>query len=235
MIDSGIKVYTMTSAVRWDGKSDLSAAQLREVEIEDLLPREEIELDLEAVEHLLKGKRVLITGSAGSIGREMVRQIAKFDPEKMVLVDQAETPQHDVRLMMKNDFPLVKAETIVTSICNKSHMESVFKMFKPDYVFHAAAYKHVPMMEDNPCEAVQNNIDGTRITADLSVKYGVKKFVMISTDKAVNPTNVMGCLRNLCAESRQGDQGWNCDGCDTIRHNTLRQCARIERLRHTVV
>ncbi len=198
MIDSGIKVYTMTQAVRWDGKSDLSAAQLREVEIEDLLPREEIELDLEAVEQLLKGKRVLITGSAGSIGREMVRQIAKFDPEKMVLVDQAETPQHDVRLMMKNDFPLVKAETIVMSICNKSHMESVFKMFKPDYVFHAAAYKHVPMMEDNPCEAVQNNIDGTRITADLSVKYGVKKFVMISTDKAVNPTNVMGCSKRIC-------------------------------------
>ena len=198
LIDAGVKIYTMSSAVRWDGKSDFSTKQLREVEIEDLLPRDEIQVDLKAVESLLKGKRVLITGSAGSIGSEMVRQIAKFDPEKMVLIDQAETPQHDIRLMMAKDFPHVKAETIVTSICNKSRMETIFKMFKPNYVFHAAAYKHVPMMEDNPCEAVQNNIDGTRVIADLSVKYGVQKFVMVSTDKAVNPTNVMGCSKRIC-------------------------------------
>ena len=198
MIEAGIKVFTMNPAVQWDGKSDISASQLREVEIEDLLPRDEIQVDLQAVEDLLKGKRVLVTGSAGSIGSEIVRQVAKFDPEQMILIDQAETPQHDVRLMMSKDFPNVKAEGIVTSICNKSHMEAIFKMYKPHYVFHAAAYKHVPMMEDNPCEAVQNNIDGTRVLADLSVKYGVKKFVMISTDKAVNPTNVMGCSKRIC-------------------------------------
>jgi FlaA1/EpsC-like NDP-sugar epimerase len=141
---------------------------------------------------------VLVTGSAGSIGSEIVRQVAKFDPEQMILIDQAETPQHDIRLMMAKDSPNVKAEGIVTTICNKTRMEAIFKMYKPHFVFHAAAYKHVPMMEDNPCEAVQNNIDGTRILADLSVKYGVKKFVMISTVKAVNPTNVMGCSKRIC-------------------------------------
>ena len=198
LVEAGIKIYTMNPAVQWDGKSDITTSQLREVEIEDLLPREVIEVDLQAVEDLLKGKRVLVTGSAGSIGSEIVRQVAKFDPEQMILIDQAETPQHDIRLMMAKDFPNVKAEGIVTTICNKTRMEAIFKMYKPHFVFHAAAYKHVPMMEDNPCEAVQNNIDGTRIMADLSVKYGVKKFVMISTDKAVNPTNVMGCSKRIC-------------------------------------
>ena len=198
LMEAGIKVFTMSPAVQWDGKSDISAAQLREVQIEDLLPRDEIQVDLQAVEDLLKGKRILVTGSAGSIGSEIVRQVAKFDPEQMILIDQAETPQHDIRLMMAKDFPNVKAEGIVTTICNKSHMEAIFKMYRPHFVFHAAAYKHVPMMEDNPCEAVQNNIDGTRILADLSVKYGVKKFVMVSTDKAVNPTNVMGCSKRIC-------------------------------------
>ena len=198
LIDAGVKIYTMNPAVQWDGKSEVSTTQLREVEIEDLLPRDEIKVDLHTVENQMKGKRVLVTGSAGSIGSEMVRQIAKFDPAKMVLIDQAETPQHDIRLMMAKEFPHVKVETIVTTICNKTRMEAVFKMFCPHYVFHAAAYKHVPMMEDNPCEAVQNNIDGTRIIADLAVKYGVEKFVMISTDKAVNPTNVMGCSKRIC-------------------------------------
>ena len=198
LIDAGVKIYTMNPAVQWDGKSEVNTSQLREVEIEDLLPRDEIRVDLHTVENEMKGKRVLVTGSAGSIGSEMVRQIAKFDPAKMVLIDQAETPQHDIRLMMAKDFPHVKVETIVTTICNKTRMEAIFKMFRPQYVFHAAAYKHVPMMEDNPCEAVQNNIDGTRIIADLAVKYGTEKFVMISTDKAVNPTNVMGCSKRIC-------------------------------------
>ena len=198
LMNAGVKIYMLNSAVAWDGKSNIASTQLKEVEIEDLLPREEIHVDLEAVEKLLKGRRVLITGSAGSIGSEMVRQVARFDPEKMVLIDQAETPQHDIRLMMEHDFPHVKVEAVVTTICNKTRMETIFKMFRPDYVFHAAAYKHVPMMEDNPCEAVQNNIEGTRVIADLSVKYGVKKFVMISTDKAVNPTNVMGCSKRIC-------------------------------------
>ena len=162
--------------------------QLREVSVEELLPRQEIRVDLKSVEELLKGQRVLITGSAGSIGSEIVRQVAQFNPAAMMLIDQAETPEHDIRLMMEKSFAHISAETVVTSICNKSRMEEIFRRFKPDYVFHAAAYKHVPMMEDNPSEAVLNNIYGTKVIADLSVKYGVKKFVMISTDKAVNPT-----------------------------------------------
>lgn len=172
--------------------------QLKEVSIENLLPRDEITIDMESVGAMLNGKRILITGSAGSIGSEMVRQIAKYSPSELILIDSAETPQHDIRLMMAKRFPTIKAETIVTTICSKSRMEHIFKTFMPDYVFHAAAYKHVPMMENNPCESIQNNVYGTKILADLSVKYGVKKFVMISTDKAVNPTNVMGCSKRIC-------------------------------------
>lgn len=172
--------------------------ELHEVRVEDLLPRQEIRVDLKAVEELLTGKRVLITGSAGSIGQEIVRQVAQFKPEMMMLIDQAETPQHDVRLMMNKDFPGVKYKAVVTNIDRKTRMEHVFADFRPDFVFHAAAYKHVPMMEDNPSEAVLNNICGTKIIADMSVKYGVKKFVMVSTDKAVNPTNVMGCSKRIC-------------------------------------
>ena len=198
LLDAGINIYFSDVAQKWDGKSDLAANTLREVQIEDLLPRDEIQVDLEAVEALLHDKIILITGSAGSIGSEMVRQIAKFKPAQMVLVDEAETPQHDIRLMMAREFADVPAETIVTSITNQSRMEQIFSTHLPDYVFHAAAYKHVPMMEDNPSEAVLNNIYGTRVIADLAVKYGVKKFVMISTDKAVNPTNVMGCSKRIC-------------------------------------
>ncbi|MBP5570821.1 MAG: polysaccharide biosynthesis protein [Prevotella sp.] len=198
MIENGIAIYTMDTATKWDGKSDISTAQLKEIDIEDLLPRDEIQIDLTAIEELLKDKSILITGSAGSIGSEIVRQIAEFGPRQLVLVDQAETPQHDCRLMMANQYPDIKAETIVTSICNKRHMEAIFRKYRPDYVFHAAAYKHVPMMEDNPCESIQNNVEGTEIIADFSVKYNVKKFVMISTDKAVNPTNVMGCSKRIC-------------------------------------
>ena len=172
--------------------------QVREVSIEDLLPRDEIQVDMESVGALLSGKKVLITGSAGSIGSEMVRQIAVYKPAEMMLIDQAETPQHDIRLMMKNKYPDLVAHTVVTSICKEDRMEEIFNQFRPDYVFHAAAYKHVPMMEDNPSESVQNNVWGTKVIADLSVKYGVKKFVMISTDKAVNPTNVMGCSKRIC-------------------------------------
>ena len=177
---------------------DMQNMQLREVSVEDLLPRQQIRVDMKSVGQQLHGKRVLITGSAGSIGAEIVRQVASFAPAKMMLIDQAETPQHDIRLMMARDFPNVEAETVVTSISRRTRMEEVFASFKPDYVFHAAAYKHVPMMEDNPSEAVLNNIYGTKIIADMSVKYGAKKFVMISTDKAVNPTNVMGCSKRIC-------------------------------------
>ena len=166
--------------------------------MDDLLPRDKIEVDMEAIGSLLRGKRILITGAAGSIGSEMVRQVARLHPAEMVLIDQAETPMHDIRLMMSRKYSDVKNETIVTSITNQDHMEKIFSEHRPDYVFHAAAYTHVPMMEDDPAIAVQNNIYGTKVIADLAVKYGTKKFVMISTDKAVNPTNVMGCSKRIC-------------------------------------
>lgn len=199
LIERGIKIFIAQNAEEWKKNQDPQGkVGLREVKIEDLLPREEIQVDMDSVGALLRGKRVLITGAAGSIGSEMVRQIAIYKPAEMMLIDQAETPLHDVRLMMKNNYSDIKAETVVTSICKEDRMEEIFSHFKPDYVFHAAAYKHVPMMEDNPNESVQNNVWGTKVIADLSVKYGVKKFVMISTDKAVNPTNVMGCSKRIC-------------------------------------
>ena len=194
LLAEGIHIY-MPTTQEWNRNEQ---QQLKEVSIEDLLPRDEISIDMESVGSMLHGKRILITGSAGSIGSEMVRQTAKYSPAELILIDSAETPQHDIRLMMAKQFPEIKAETIVTTICSKSRMEHIFKTYLPDYVFHAAAYKHVPMMENNPCESIQNNVYGTKILADLAVKYGVKKFVMISTDKAVNPTNVMGCSKRIC-------------------------------------
>ena len=198
LIEEHIHIHMMQQAVEWDGKSDLNYEMLKEVDIEDLLPREKIEVDMEKVGAMLTDKRILITGAAGSIGSEMVRQIAIYHPKELVLIDQAETPMHDVRLYMAKNYPGILTHTLVTSIGNASRMEEVYKQYRPEYVFHAAAYKHVPMMEDNPSEAVQNNIYGTRVMADLAVKYGTKKFVMVSTDKAVNPTNVMGCSKRIC-------------------------------------
>ena len=204
LIKSGVKIFITHQAKEASLKNgeltdeDFAGMQLKEVSVEDLLPRQEIKVDMDSVGEMLAGKRVLITGSAGSIGSEMVRQIAVYKPAKMMLIDQAETPQHDILLMMKKDYPEIDAEIVVTSISRATRMEEIFSTFKPDYVFHAAAYKHVPMMEPNPSEAVMNNIYGTKVIADLSVKYGVKKFVMVSTDKAVNPTNVMGCSKRIC-------------------------------------
>ena len=203
ILGAGAKIFMAEGAKEMNPDEDINDdyignLTMREVSVEELLPRDEIRVDLKSVEELLKGTRVLITGSAGSIGSEMVRQVAAFKPAKMMLIDQAETPQHDIRLMMARDFPDIEAEVVVTSISRQRRMEEIFSTFRPDYVFHAAAYKHVPMMEDNPSEAVLNNIWGTKIIADYAVKYGVKKFVMISTDKAVNPTNVMGCSKRIC-------------------------------------
>ena len=196
LINLGVKIYMAQSAEEWTGEDN--DIQMKEVSVEDLLPRDEIKVDMQSVGNELTGKRILITGSAGSIGSEMVRQVAIYKPALMILIDQAETPQHDIRLMMANEFPDIKCETIVTSISRKTRMDTLFRKYKFDYVFHAAAYKHVPMMEDNPSEAVLNNIYGTKVIADTSVRYGVKKFVMVSTDKAVNPTNVMGCSKRIC-------------------------------------
>ena len=198
LIEENIHIHMMSHTYEWDGKSDLNHVMLKEVEIEDLLPREKIDIDMDKVGGMLTGKRILITGAAGSIGSEMVRQVAIYSPAELILIDQAETPMHDVRLYMSKHHPGILTHTIVTSIGNASRMEEVYKQYRPEYVFHAAAYKHVPMMEDNPSEAVQNNIYGTRVMADLAVKYGTKKFVMVSTDKAVNPTNVMGCSKRIC-------------------------------------
>ncbi len=198
LIASGIKIMMMPTAEEWDGKSVISHTQLKEVDIEDLLPREKINVDMDAISDMLSNRRILITGAAGSIGSEMARQVAKFNPSVLVLVDQAETPMHDVRLYMEKYHPSANIRTIVGSITNQPQMEKLFAEYRPEYVFHAAAYKHVPMMEDNPAMAVQNNIYGTRVIADLAVKYGARKFVMISTDKAVNPSNVMGCSKRIC-------------------------------------
>lgn len=198
LIRTGLKIFIMPAAEEWDGKSNLSFTQLHEIEIEDLLPRDKIEVDMEAIGTMLTGKCILITGAAGSIGSEISQQVAQFAPSELVLIDQAETPMHDVRLFMQKHHSQLKVWTVVGSITNEKLMEQIFAEHQPDYVFHAAAYKHVPMMEDNPAIAVQNNIYGTRVIADLAVKYHTKKFVMISTDKAVNPTNVMGCSKRIC-------------------------------------
>ena len=210
LIGMGVKIFMAQNAIEVDSymqdgklndeddKAEYTDIQLKEVSVEDLLPRAEIKVDMKSVSELISGRRVLITGSAGSIGSELVRQIATCKPSSMMLIDQAETPQHDLRLMMAKEYPHIDAHVVVTTVCSMSRMEAIFRQFRPEYVFHAAAYKHVPMMEDNPSEAIMNNVYGTKVVADLSVKYGVRKFVMVSTDKAVNPTNVMGCSKRIC-------------------------------------
>lgn len=192
-----IKLMTAPPLSDWSGQV-LNRTQLKEIQIEDLLQRNPIEIDIHKVASQLEGKRVLITGAAGSIGSEIMRQVASFNPYKLILVDQAETPLHNIRLELQDRWRDIDAETIIADISNVTRMEAIFKEYKPQYIFHAAAYKHVPMMEDNVSESIQINVYGTRTLADLAVKYGTEKFVMISTDKAVNPTNVMGCSKRIC-------------------------------------
>lgn len=197
LLANGIKLMTAPPLSEWNAQT-LNKNQLKEIQIEDLLQRDPIVIDIQKVASHLEGKRVMITGAAGSIGSEIMRQVASFNPYKLILIDQAETPLHDIRLELQDRWRDIDAETIVADISNAPRMEAIFKEFRPQYIFHAAAYKHVPMMEDNVSEAIQTNVYGTRTVADLAVKYGAEKFVMISTDKAVNPTNVMGCSKRIC-------------------------------------
>ena len=197
LLANNIKLMTAPPLSEWNGQS-LNRTQLKEIQIEDLLPRAPIEIDMRKVASHLEGKRVMITGAAGSIGSEIMRQVASFNPCQLILVDQAETPLHDIRLELQDRWRDINAETIIANISNASRMEYIFQKYRPQYIFHAAAYKHVPMMEDNVSESIQVNVYGTRTIADLAVKYGADKFVMISTDKAVNPTNVMGCSKRIC-------------------------------------
>lgn len=197
LLAHNIKLMTAPPLSDWKSQT-LSQTDLKEIQIEDLLQREPIQIDIRKVASHLEGKRVMITGAAGSIGSEIMRQVATFNPYKLILVDQAETPLHDIRLELQDRWRDIDAETIVADIANQTRMESIFEEFRPQYIFHAAAYKHVPMMEDNVSESIQTNVAGTRIVADLAVKYRAEKFVMISTDKAVNPTNVMGCSKRIC-------------------------------------
>lgn len=193
------KIKLLTAApISEIGQRQYTSNDIKEIQIEDLLQRDPIQIDMKTIASHLEGKRVMITGAAGSIGSEIMRQVASFNPYKLILVDQAETPLHDIRLELQDSWRDIDAATIIASIENQSRMEAIFKEYKPQYIFHAAAYKHVPMMEDNVSEAIQNNVAGTKIIADLAVKYGAEKFVMVSTDKAVNPTNVMGCSKRIC-------------------------------------
>lgn len=191
-----VKLLTAPPLGEWDAQT-IDHTQLKEIQIEDLLQRDPIQVDLPKIASHLEGKRVMITGAAGSIGSEIMRQVASFNPYRLILIDQAETPLHDIRLELQDKWRDITAETIVADVTNQTRMEIIFQEYKPQYVFHAAAYKHVPMMEDNVSESIQVNVMGTRNLADLAVKYKVQKFVMISTDKAVNPSNVMGCSKRL--------------------------------------
>ncbi len=181
---------------RWIN-GELSLAQFQNVNIDDLLDRDEIVLDKKIIAREVNGRKVLITGASGSIGSEIARQLRFFHPAKIYLLDQAESPLYELELELRENLKYTNFEVVIADIRNEVRMENVFAIFKPDMVFHAAAYKHVPLMENNPSEAINTNVLGTKIVADLSVRYGVEKFVLVSTDKAVNPTNVMGCSKRI--------------------------------------
>ena len=226
LLQENVKIF-MAPEVSDDWQGNRNKV-MKEVQIEDLLGRDPIKINMQEIAAHLEGKRVLITGAAGSIGSEIMRQVAMFNPYQLILIDSAETPLHDLRLELKKKWSEMDAETIVASITNKARMENIFAEYRPQYVFHAAAYKHVPMMEDNVSEAIQNNVLGTKILADLAVKYKVGRFVMVSTDKAVNPSNVMGCSKRICeiyvqalARKIQKDQSSNTQFITTRFGNVL--------------
>jgi FlaA1/EpsC-like NDP-sugar epimerase len=196
-VDHDISLLTTVPINEWDGALK-SREQLKDIQIEDLLPREPISINMLEIASNIEGKRVMITGAAGSIGSEIVRQVASFNPNSIILIDQAETPLHDLKLELKDKWRDLRTEIVVANVSNISRMDKIFSKTRPQYIFHAAAYKHVPMMEVNVSEAIQTNVLGTKIIADLAVKYNANKFVMVSTDKAVNPSNVMGCSKRIC-------------------------------------
>lgn len=190
------KVLNVPPVTNWIN-GELSIRQIRKIQIEELLERDPIRLDEENINNQLKDKTVLVTGAAGSIGSEIVRQIARYNPGKLILLDQSESPLYELEMECVETFPGVNSEVVMGDVRNKERMENVFRTFKPQLVYHAAAYKHVPMMEMNPSESILTNVLGTKVVADLSVQYNVEKFVMISTDKAVNPTSVMGASKRI--------------------------------------
>jgi FlaA1/EpsC-like NDP-sugar epimerase len=195
-LDHDIKALSVPAYSKWaEGK--FTSRQLQSIKIEDLLERDPIQINNNQIKSQIKGKRILVTGAAGSIGSEIVRQLIPYAPELIILCDQAETPLHTLELELIENGTRANCVSYLADITNLSRMESLFEEFKPQYVYHAAAYKHVPMMELCPTEAVRNNVVGVKLIADLSVKYNVERFVMISTDKAVNPTNVMGASKRM--------------------------------------
>lgn len=192
----GIKVQQVPPVQQWlDGKLDTDT--LKDINIEDLLEREVIRIDNDRIHFELKGKKILVTGAAGSIGSEMVRQLLKYKPSLVIMCDKAETPMHNLVLELREKQQQNNVKAYIGDICDRVRMEHLFEIYNPDVVFHAAAYKHVPLMEDNPSVAILNNVHGTRVLAELSVQYAVEKFVMVSTDKAVNPTNIMGASKRI--------------------------------------
>ena len=192
-----INLRTLVVPSTEEMRNGMIPRSVRRVRIEDLLGRDEIEINLREIGALLTGKTVLVTGAAGSIGSEICRQLAKFSIERLVCFDSGETPMHNLRLELEEKYPYLKFIPVIGDVRSQQRLDYVFREFHPQVVFHAAAYKHVPLMEENPCEAIRVNVFGSRNVADMAVKYGVERFVMVSTDKAVNPTNIMGCSKRL--------------------------------------
>lgn len=224
LLSQGIKLMSISPVTELHKESAIPFPSVKEIDIEDLLLREPVEIEIEKITSLLQGKRVMITGAAGSIGKEIIKQLVSMDIEMLILVDQAETPMHDVRLMMQDNYRHVTAYTIIADIVNKSRFESIFLTYKPQIVFHAAAYKHIPMLEANVSEAVQANVVGTCNLVDLAWEYNIERFIMISSDKAAYPSNVMGATKRIAEIYIQAVSG------KIIANNNHGTCFMIARL-----